>query len=238
MGVDPLILDVQAHDAEADRIRHVMATLPELGERDAALARRSGLDERLASLEGRRKGPQAELARLDDEVALLRDKVVREEAKLGSGAVTSARELTSLQSEVESLRRRIGELEDGELDAMEELEQTQPDLDAVSAELAAVGAELVDLDSRLEVARSGLAGELATVETARAAAAAELPEDLLARYDRIRAASVNGIAATRLVDGTCGGCHVKLAAGELVDAREAAMPRCPSCEAIIVIEDT
>lgn len=238
MGADPLILDVQAQDAEADRIRHVMATLPELEERDNALARKADLDDRLAALESRRRGPQAELARLDDEVALLRDKLAREETKLGSGAVTNARELTSLQAEVESLRRRIGELEDRELDAMEELEQTQPETDTVTGELGEVEAVLTDVDSRLAAARGRLEGELATVETARATAAARLPADLLARYDRTRAASVNGIAAARLVDGSCGGCHVKLAAGELVDAREAALARCPSCEAILVFEES
>lgn len=237
MGADPLILDVQAHDAEADRIRHVMATLPELAERDTALARKADLATGITALEEQRRGPQAELARLDDEVLLLRDKLSREEAKLGSGAVTNARELTSLQAEVESLRRRIGELEDKELDAMEELEQTQPELDVVSAGIGEVDAQLADVEGRLAVARRRLEDELAAVETARTGAAAQLPPDLLARYDRLRAASVNGIAAARLVDGSCGGCHVRLAAGELVEVREASLPRCPSCEAIIVIED-
>jgi len=237
MGADPQILAVQDHDADADRIRHEMSTLPELAERDAALARRAELSGRRLALEERRGPPQSELGRLDDEVALLRAKLEREETKLGSGHVTNARELTGLQAEVESLRRRIADLEDRELEAMEELESTQPELDALESELADVDASLAPIEERLQGALAALEAELDRTEAARSAAAEVVDAELLAKYERTRARSVNGIGAALLADGGCTGCHVKLAAGELVDAREADLARCPACEAILVLEE-
>lgn len=237
MGADPVILAVQDHDAEVDRLRHVMSTLPEIAERDALVARKAELADRLTALEDQRRGPQSELGRLDDEVALMRAKLDREETKLGSGAVSSARELTALQSEVEAIRRRIADLEDRELEAMEQLEQTEPELGSANSGIAEIDAALAPLEESLRVAREALEADLAREQEARAGAAAEVDADLLARYERTRARSVNGIAAARLVDGGCSGCHVKLAAGELVEAREATLARCPSCEAILVVEE-
>lgn len=237
MGVDPAILAVQSHDSEADRIRHEMRSAAAIAERDALLERRADLEGRRLAIEGRRGAPQSELARLDDEVALLRAKLEREEAKLGSGSVTSARELTSLQAEVESLRRRIADLEDRELEAMEQLEMSQPDLDALDAEIAAIAAELSPVEARLQELLDDLGEQLAREEGARVAAAAAVETAVLDKYERTRAHSVNGVGAARLVDGSCGGCHVKLAAGELVEAREAVLARCPSCEAILVVEE-
>lgn len=236
MPADPAILLVQDHDAEADRIRHEMAALPEIAERDDARTRRADLLARHLALEEQRGAPQAELSRLDDQVALLRAKLEREETKLGSGSVTSARELTGLQAEVESLRRRIADLEDRELEAMEQLEATQPELDSLAAGIVEIDAALGPLEARLQEGRAALESELHRVEVARAEAATTVDAGLLARYERTRERSVNGVAAARLVDGTCTGCHVRLAAGELVEAREADLARCPSCEAILVVE--
>lgn len=237
MAADPAILEVQDLDADADRIRHEMGTLPAIAERDAALALRVDLRGRRLALEEQRGAPQSELGRLDDEVALVRAKLEREEAKLGSGSVTSARELTGLQAEVESLRRRVSDLEDRELEAMEQLEATQPELDALEAEIAAVDAALGPVEVRLREGLAALEAELGRVEADRVAAAATLDAALLAKYERTRKRSVNGIAAALLADGRCTGCHVALAAGELVEAREADLARCPSCEAILVIEE-
>lgn len=237
MAVDPTILVVQEHDSEIDRISHEMRIVAEIAERDELLSLRVDLEARRLALEELRGAPQSELARLDDEVAMMRAKLEREESKLGSGAVASARELTGLQAEVESLQRRISDLEDRELEAMEQLEASQPDLDALDAELAGVEEALPPVEARLKEQLDDLGEQLSHAEGARDAAAAGVADDLLDKYERVRVRSLNGVGAARLVDGSCGGCHVKLAAGELVEAREAALARCPSCEAILVIEE-
>jgi len=236
MPVDPRLLEVQEQDSATDRINHKLATLAEKAALDEARSRQAELAERAAELNAVRERHDAERRRLDDEVSSLRAKLEREETKLGSARVSSARELAGLQAEVASLKRRIGDLEDAELEAMERLEELAPDLAKSDADAAAAEAEVSELADRLRAVAGDLEGELAGATEARAQAAALVDDDLLAKYERTRERSVVGIGAAALVDGACQGCHLKLPAGELGEVEDMTLPRCPSCGVLLVLE--
>ena len=62
--------------------------------------------------------------------------------------------------------------------------------------------------------------DLAAEGEARVAAAATVPADLLARYERLRT-RIGGTGAARLVGGSCSGCHLALPAMEVDRIRKA-----------------
>ena len=71
---------------------------------------------------------------------------------------------------------------------------------------------------------------------ARAAMAAELPGELLALYEKVRAAA-GGVGAAQLRHRRCEGCRLELAGSELRAARAAApdeVLRCENCRRILV----
>ena len=102
--------------------------------------------------------------------------------------------------------------------------------------MVVVGALLPDLlDAPFGGARLAhtlLAAELA----AREAAAADVPADLAALYEQLRA-RLDGVAAAPLVNGRCGGCHLALPATEVARLRKEppeTLVRCEQCERILV----
>ena len=61
-----------------------------------------------------------------------------------------------------------------------------------------------------------------------------IEEDLLDLYDQLRGTK-EGVAVGALTDGICGGCHLKLTAAEVIDAKRTDPPRCIHCRRILVI---
>ena len=175
----------------------------------------AGLDERLAELGRTQK-------RLEDEVATVEAKRSDENLKLYSGTVTSPRELQAMQEEIDALGRRQRELEDSLIEIMEASEPVAEEAEGLRAQHAAALAQAVSLRAALADAEVVVDGELAEVTTVRAAAAADVPPELLATYEKLRT-HLGGVGVARL-DGTqCSGCHLSLPATEL-DALRHAVP--------------
>ncbi|NDG69355.1 MAG: hypothetical protein EBX48_04360, partial [Actinobacteria bacterium] len=70
----------------------------------------------------------------------------------------------------------------------------------------------------------------------RDALAKEIEEELLSLYEKIRSTS-DGLAAVRLADGKCQGCHLTMSAAELTRINSLAMDelvRCEECRRILI----
>jgi predicted nucleic acid-binding Zn-ribbon protein len=78
------------------------------------------LSPKLGDVGGRQK-------RLEDELAIVEEKIVEVDRQLYSGTVTSPRELQALQADVESLKRHRSSFEDDLLEAMTEAEPLDED---------------------------------------------------------------------------------------------------------------
>jgi predicted nucleic acid-binding Zn-ribbon protein len=207
------LLEVQRHDTRVDQIRHRKANLPEraaLVEREADKAR---TEREHATTTARRDELQAEQDRIEGEVAKAKARIGEVDGKLYGGATSNPRELQALQDEVASLGRRVGLLEDSELEVMEQLEPVDAATVANQAEITRLEGEIDRLAMELTAASAELDVELAEVEGLRAAAAQAVPDELLEEYEHIKANS-GGVGVARLTGGQCGGCHIKLSAME------------------------
>jgi predicted nucleic acid-binding Zn-ribbon protein len=200
------------------------------------------LSEHLAELEAdigiaqeQRSTVAREQARLDGEIDLLGKKIAREENRLFSGSVANPKELASLQAEVKMLQGKRSQLEDSLLEFMVRRDEIDEALAKLADERAAAAADA----SRLSDEVGGLVGdidvELSDHGAARTELASEIPDDLLALYDRIRTQQ-GGVGAAALVGGTCQGCHTQLPAREVERLRASGgLQRCDSCRRILVV---
>lgn len=240
MKADPhvqlVLLDVQAHDLELDRVRHRRTTLPEAArvtELETALRK---LADRITAAAVEVSDLELEQRKADADVDLVRQRAAKDQQLLDSGTLNDAKQLTNLQHELESLGRRQTELEDIELEIMERLEDASRNRDALLAEQAQAEADLAAAVQARDAALSMLAEEEATATADRAAAAAGVSADLLALYDKLRADN-GGIGAAQLHRGRCEGCRIELTPvdiGRIRDAAQEEVLRCEECRRILI----
>lgn len=209
-----LLLVVQEHDTRVDQLKHQIEALPAR----AALAKveeaGADVDRKIAVVDSRLGDLGRSQQRLEDEIALLKDKVSKTDQQLYSGTTNSPRELQAMQDEIASVRRHISQLEDEELDVMEATEPVDAERETLAAERAKLDEQAQGYRAEIAEAEADLQQQLDTVEQERDAAAAEVPDELWPRYDKLRA-QLGGVAIARLAGSTCQGCHLKLSAVEV-----------------------
>jgi predicted nucleic acid-binding Zn-ribbon protein len=223
------LLSVQEHDTRTDQLNHRIETLPLRSDLAQLEVDVRAVDERFADAQRRRDELGRSQQRLEDEIASLTERANQAEKQLYSGSVTNPRELQALQDDVASIRRRIGQLEDDELEIMELVEPVDAERAQLTGERERLDAEGARLRTALGEAESELAAELAVVRAERDTAAAEVPDELWPEYDKLRA-RFGGVGIARLVGSTCQGCHLALPAVEVDRIRKLPLDEAVHCE--------
>jgi len=229
------LLVLQGHDAALARLEYRRRTLPELTVISTADARLAELRDSLVRVETEVGDLDRELRRLDSDVDQVRRRSERDQQRMQSGAV-AAKELESLQHEVESLARRQSDLEDVQLELMEKREEAESRAGTVRAEIATVTAERQAAVDARDAAYAEIDAESAADAAARGSLATQLPADLLALYEKLRVAS-GGVGAAELRQRRCEGCRLEMLGAELRAIRAAApeeVLRCENCGRILV----
>lgn len=169
------------------------------------------------------------------EVEDVRAKAALLEERLYAGSVKNPKELASLQSQVENLKRRRRELEDKVLDIMTEAETMQKRLSTTSAEAERIEGKWREEQASLSREQAELSTALAALDQKR--------KDLISRID---AASLElyqvlkdkrqGRAVAKVEQGMCQGCRIVLPMSELQRARMGQeLVQCSSCERILFV---
>jgi len=223
------LLAVQEHDTRTDQLNHRIETLPLRAELAQLEVDVRAVDDQLGITQRRRDELGRSQQRLEDEIASLSERANQAEKQLYSGSVTNPRELQALQDDVASIRRRIGQLEDDELEIMELVEPVDAERAQLTGERERLDAEGARLRAALGEAESELVAELAAVQAERDAAAAEVPDELWPEYDKLRA-RFGGVGIARLVGSTCQGCHLALPAVEVDRIRRLPLDEAVHCE--------
>jgi predicted nucleic acid-binding Zn-ribbon protein len=227
---------LQDADAAIDQLRHRWSRLAER----TTLA---GLETKLAennaaavALDAARCEAEARLAELASEVDELVVRTARIDGHLRAGEVASFRDQEAMATEIGSLDRRRSELDDKQLVVMEAIEELERQLGVLVGERGALTREISSVRAALSTSKAAVDTEIATIAILRAELAAAVPSDLLDEYEHLRA-RLDGVAVSRLVNGSCSGCHLAVAAAELDHLRHA--PRdevvhCAQCGRILV----
>lgn len=223
------LLDVQEHDTAIDQLVHRQRNLPARAELDGVMAEIAKLAARTAEVESARHGHAREQQRLEDEIATINAKAEQHDKALYSGTITNPRELQAMQDEIASLKRRVGQLEDEELEVMEQIEPLDADLVQLAAQQRTLDEQAASLRATIAEEEVAIDEQLAAVRSERLGLVAGVEAELIAEYEQVRKQS-GGIAIARLVNGHCGGCHLSLSAVEL-DRIKRLPPEAPAhCE--------
>ncbi|WP_456237807.1 zinc ribbon domain-containing protein [Nocardioides anomalus] len=233
------LLDLQELDSRADLLRHQREALPELAEIATLTAARTELDGRRRDAAIAVDDLTAEQAKVDADVEQVKTRRKRDQDRMDQGLISNPKDLERMQGELESLQRRIGSLEDDELEVMARLEDAQQDLDTLTAQVAEADERLGALTATADEKTAELGARLEETLAQREPAAAGIPGDLLALYERLRIAK-NGVAVGALRRRECGGCRLTLDPSELAAIRAAApdeVVRHDECQRILVRTD-
>ena len=229
------LLELADLDAELARLDHRRRNLPEAAELARLQARAGELRDGLVVTETELGDLGREQTRAERDVDQVRTRIDRDRARLDAGQVSAARELATLQSEIESLRRRQGDLEEIVLELMERREGLVSRQDELSAERDRLGIETAETTARRDAAVKEIDEQTAKASDQRAGVAAEVPADLLKLYEQIR--DSRGVGAAALRAGRCEGCHLTMNTVDLNQIRASApdeVIRCEECRRILV----
>lgn len=230
------LLDLQEKDSALAQLTHRRTTLPEHAEIAASDARLREIESRRVAAQTRVSDLERAQAKADVEVEQVKARRTRDEERMASGAITNPKDLSSLQSELEALARRISTLEDEELEVMEQLEAAQAELDEAVAALDAETASRDALVAARDEKIAALDAEAAEAAAARESIRPNVPDDLFTLYQKV-AANHGGLGAAALRARRCQGCHLEINGAdlrELAAEPEDTVLRCPECSRILV----
>jgi len=229
------LLDVCELDSRALQLRHRRAHLPQAAVAAELQASKKTTDDAVRDARVTRDDLERVQKKADADVESVKTRRRRDQERMDSGAISSAKDLERMQHELVTLDRRISVLEDEELEVMEQLEEAQSSVTRLEAELAEITEKLAVAVDSVDVETAKIDGELAGVAEERTPALEGIPAELLAVYDRL---SVKlGVGAAELRARRCGGCNLQLDPAEISRIRGLAadeVVRCEECSRILV----
>jgi uncharacterized protein len=228
------LLTLQEIDTAIDRLGAREEVLESGGELAAARNQADASERALGELRLQLDVVGRDQSKLEHEIDSLTQKAAAEEKRLYDGSVVNAKELASIQHEIENLKRRRSDREDemlGLMEVREELErraaEAQTTSDGLREQVEAVGGEAVE-------ELTSIVTELEAKRAERERVVPEIEPDVLELYEDLRKQK-KGIGVAALVDGVCQGCHEQLSAMELDKIKRVeGVRRCEHCRRILV----
>jgi predicted nucleic acid-binding Zn-ribbon protein len=148
---------------------------------------------------------------------------------------TSVKDVAGLEHEIAALQKRLNDLEEIELIVMERVEEHQAAVNQTRAELEALQSRIRDVEASRDAALASIAAEREAAADDRRVLQTQVPNELLALYEKQRARY--GWGASLLQGGVSSASGVKLNESDMAVIR-AATPEtvllCPDSNAILV----
>jgi uncharacterized protein len=229
------LLELADLDADLNRLDHRRRGLPEVAELARLETRASELKDEIVVTETELGDLAREQNRAERDVEQVRTRIDRDGARLDAGQVSAARELANLQSEIESLHRRQGDLEEVVLELMERREGLVSRRDELAAEQDGLATEMGELTAHRDAVFKEIDEQAGKASEQRGGVTADVPADLFKLYEQIR--DSRGVGAAMLRAGRCEGCHLNLNSADLNEIRAAApdeVVRCEECRRILI----
>ncbi len=226
------LYSLQSLDSEEDSLRR------RLEEVVAALADDAALREARQAVETATTQARKLAVRQRDlelEIQTVSDKIARAEKRLYSGAVKNPKELSDLQAEAASLRRRRQKLEDDLLEVMIASEEAEDVLAAAQSHLQETEARWESRQADLRAEQETIQARLTEIAAAREALIPRLPPADWEDY-RLTRQRKGGLAVVRLHNGACGGCGIAISPSLEWQLRQEGVIHCRNCGRIIIRE--
>jgi len=230
------LLDLQSVDSALAQLDHRRRTLPEHAEIARRRADRAAVVSDLVAVDTTVSDLEREQAKAESDLEPVRERLVRNQKRIADGSVPDPKALGAMIEEVEHLKKRIGDLEDAELEVMEQLESATAARVQLQTRASQLDTELADLERRRDQQLAQLDNEAGDKRAERNAIAPMIPPQLIALYDK-SVVSHGGVGAAELRQRRCTGCQLEVNAADLRAFKAAAQDevlRCEECSRILV----
>jgi uncharacterized protein len=228
------LLELQAVDTQLSQLEQRRRKLDADPVFAAAQQRLRALNDKAANLTGDLADLDRDIERVEREVGLVTKRADGDRARMASGSAT-AKELEGLQSELESLARRQGTLEDDQLELMERREGLDAELNDVRRQVEEARAVLADAEADRGRRVGEIDAETAEATSTREALAINIPDRLVELYERVHAKQP--IAAAELVGRRCGSCRIEKSPADMIPIKSAPIDevlRCEECGCVLI----
>lgn len=229
------LLALQEIDSALIRLAHQEKNLPVLKELAKATEGFEAHQDLAIAAATERSDIEVELNRSASDVEQVDQRITKDQQFIDSGSA-SAKDLQNLLGELESLKRRKEELEEVELEIMVRIDDAKKRQEHHANERDRFEIEVRRLSAERDQALSEIEGKRNELEESRKSAASKITSELLNLYEKIRESS-GGVAAARLHQGRCEGCHLEVNAIELTRIKslpDDEVVRCEECRRILV----
>jgi hypothetical protein len=179
---------------------------------------------------------KVETARLESDLATLKDKVSELETRLYDGSITNVRELTAIETEHSAARRNLAQVEESIAPAEVAAEHARQQFEDLTKELVEKEKHWTNRFIELRQKKAKKGNEFNKMLELRNAEASEIPDEDLARYHRLFRSN-RGVAVVKVERGICQGCAVRLPVGELTRLRNSDGPIPCSCGRALLSEE-
>ena len=166
---------------------------------------------------------KVETARLESDLATLKEQVSELETRLYGGSITNVRELTAIETEHSAVRRSLAQVEESIAPAEVAAEHARQQFEDLTKELAEKEKHWTTRLIELRQEKVKMGNEFNKMLELRNAEASEIPDEDLARYTRLFRSN-RGVAVVKVERGVCQGCAVRLPVGELTRLRNSDGP--------------
>lgn len=231
------LLRLQEVDTRLQQLAHQLKNLPQEATLSTLAKTLEEVRRRFAIASGEVDDARTELGRLESDVAVVEARIKRDSDRMQQSS--STKDLQALESELASLNKRRGDLEEIELTVMERVEEKENALAALLAERDGVLDQVSVVEQERDRAAAELVAAQSDAERDRSAVAKTVGDDLLDLYEK-RSVIGGGIGAALLRARTCHGCNMTLTGADLEAVRQSSWDDvlfCPECDRILIRTD-
>lgn len=178
---------------------------------------------------------QQKQRKLDGELELLSQKIEKEESRMMSGTIMNSKELSAIQAEIMSLRKKRDEMETEDLEEMEELDGFRLESKKAEELIARVTEQERLARKAYEDELAEKQRELAELEAQRDALKERLDPETVAIYEKLLEQK-DGLAVVEIIQGrSCGGCRIEFSRTQIDRFQhEEGVFRCEFCRRMLV----
>ena len=217
------------------QLRRNQKSIDEITRGDEVLAQRQLLlanSERLLVARNELDALELELVRAETDLNLVETRIAKDEQLLQQSS--NQKDVQGIQSQLQALAKRRGELEDAELVLLERKDEISASLQSINDERAEIQAVLATLETQQTAGLAKLTSGQQLLREDRARNLSQLSSELAEHYEKLFA---RGVGVGRLDGLVCDACGMTLGGDSLESVRNTPadeLAHCGECGAILV----
>lgn len=227
-----LLLEVGTLDLAITRAQTALSEAEKSQKVDALRSEVLKTSERLLQAHASKENLESDIKKLAIDVEMVEARISHDENK--EKQVTNERQQKAVIQEIASLKNRLSNLEDAELELMEQLEVASEEVVTITQLRTKLNLELEEAIKKLQGETFTISAQISELSSKRQAAFGQLDAELQSIYTR---KEQRGIAIAQTLGRDCSACRLSINAVqfEAMMAEPADhLPTCPNCDALII----